>query len=135
MTWLLKALPLLKRYGPHIAAVVALLSVVGMIYKAGIDRCETAAQAALVAQANEHRAEVEREIQNALNLQAQEHAAELERVRSEQEVVIKTEEVIKYVDRIKEVPAECDGVARDVIRVLQQSTDAVREATRSAVAY
>lgn len=130
MAFLLKALPLLKRYGPHIAAVVALLSITGMIYKAGIDRCETATQAALNEQANEHRAEVEREIAAALDLQAQEHAAELDRVRSEREVEVKTKEVIRYVDRIKEVPAECDGVARDVIRVLQQSTSTVREATR-----
>lgn len=132
MGFLLKVLPFLKRYGPHIAAMVALLSVVGMIYKAGIDRCETSAQAALVAQANEHRAEVEREIQAALDLQAREHAAELNRVRSEREVEVKTKEVIKYVDRIQVVPAECDGLAADVIRVLQQSTDTVREATRSS---
>lgn len=131
MGFLLKVLPFLKRYGPHIAAMVALLSVVGMIYKAGIDRCETSAQAALVAQANKHKDEVEEEIREALELQAREHAAELDRVRSEREVEVKTKEVIRYVDRIKEVPAECDGVARDVIRVLQQSTDTVREAARS----
>lgn len=132
MGLIVKVLLFLKRYGAHIAALVALLSAVGMIYKAGIDRCETSAQAALVKQANKHREEVEKEIEAALELQSQEHAAELDRVRSEREVEVKTKEIIKYVDRIKTVPAECDGVARDVIRVLQQSTDTVREATRSA---
>lgn len=50
------------------------------------------------------------------------------RAEVQRTVEVKTVEVVKYVTRTIKVPADCSPLAADVVRVLHDTTDAIRAA-------
>lgn len=128
MTWLLwlktnKAL--LGKISAVLGAVLVLYQIHDHIRQNAIRDCQTSAQAALNAKVDELRKQYEKKVQDALDLQSLEHQEDLIRVRGEVVIKERTKVVTEYVDRIKEIPAECDSLMLDVGRVLSDSTNTV----------
>lgn len=135
----MKWLSMLKNNAGTIGKVVALVGALSAfatysawLYDLGEKSAHAQIQAEQTRKANENRKSVEKQIAEALKVQADDYDSALERVRNEREIVIKTEEVVKYVDRIKTIPAECDSLAADIVGVLQQHASIIRAAAGSS---
>lgn len=130
-----KASPWLKKWGGLIGGIVATLAALGsytlFIWTMAQNAQEAAYNAKLAEAAEQYKEDVDEAVTQALATQQADFADRLASAREAQETVIEIREVIRYVDRIKTVPAECAPIARDVVRVLQQSTDIVRKAGRT----
>lgn len=70
--------------------------------------------------------------QEALSDIAEDNADTTERVRVEYVTETEIKEVVKYVTKYVEVPADCESLASHVVSVLEQATSAVSRSSKSA---
>lgn len=117
------------KYYLKIGAVLALLAFLAWyrqsVFNDGIEHCQNEYREATVAKYAEIQADYQRDMKKALKLQSDEFKVALETARSQKEVITKTNEVIKYVDREIKVPVGCDDLANSVISVFKQATDII----------
>ena len=97
----------------------------GYVYDSGRESMRVEMVRQYNEQLKDQQIKYELEIKNALDRITLDHKDELERVRSEQEIIVKVEKVIEYVDKEIIVKPECDILASDVVGLLQQATDLV----------
>jgi hypothetical protein len=86
-------------------------------------------QARVNAQFDAQRKEYEQLLQTRIQQVADDYSARLELEREKVRVEFITQEVVRYVDREIEVPAECTALADNVVSVLKQATEIVTNAT------
>ena len=133
----LKWLSLLWKNKKYIGYVSAILGVIiaiwqlsSMLYDSIYERGRADMRQELTQQMTdrigEMRKKYEEQTQKALDIMASDYEAEISRIKAEQEVIVKTEKVIEYVDREIEVPVECESTADDIIWVLQQGIHTIR---------
>ena len=116
-----------------------LLLIIGMVfaynlridsaYDKGYLDAQTEIQVQYNAEVEKMRKEYERNVQQALINQEREYQSEMERLKNEKKIIVRTNTVIDYVDKIVEVPAECDPLIIDVIRMLDEATGIIYAAS------
>lgn len=114
------------------SAIVALIVSLFALYNHIYDLGYSSATAEIQSQANvqfaqyqqEQKATYETKINKIKNALMDEHAKALARVESEQEIQVKIEKVIEYVEKVV-IKDECTVLANDVVSLLKQTTSIV----------
>ena len=127
-----KALSFIKSHGKISAILGVTATVVTLsyqLYSHGVDVGRAEMEVEITKQLTDQRTRLltqyQKDVQAALMTQRLDFDEELNRVRAEQVIETQTKEVIKYVEKIKEVPAQCDVIVRDIIGLLDQVTGIV----------
>lgn len=124
---------MIKKYWLYITGSLALIVSLYQIHDYVYDTGFKAGQEELIKIHNEEiekqRKEYEKAVQEALNIISKDYDEEIERLKNEAIVEYRTKEVIKYVDREIVIPSECTDLANDVVRMLNQATSIVINAT------
>lgn len=137
-------LQFLSVLGNYKKAIAVVSSIIGLavaayqlhdhVYTNGYKAAETKMQAEYAAKVEQMQQEYRKDVEDALKKQATEYQSEIDRMAAEKEIVVKTETVKEYVDKIVrvEVPAECDPVIDDVIRMLDSATGIIHTASNGS---
>lgn len=131
----------LSTLGNYKKAIAMVSSIIGIavaayqlhdhVYSNGYKAAEAKMQAEYAAKIEDMQVQYRKDVEDALKRQATEYQSEIDRMAAEKEIVVKTETVKEYVDKIVrvEVPAECDPVIDDVIRMLDSATGIIHTAS------
>lgn len=130
-TWILANKSILTKVGKWAGILLVAYQLHSYVYDKGVHETELKYQAMMVQQQQELHEEYEKQVQDALKLQADEYTMTINRLKQESDIETDTKVVTEYVDKIIEVPAECDSLMLDVGGLLKQSSDSVRKRTNS----
>lgn len=129
--WLLANKKLLAQGGAIIAVLVGLYQLHDSIYESGITACKIESSKVFNERVLKMQSDTVKQVQAALDLQTLDYSSDIERAKNERVIVTKTEVVKEYVTNTIEVPAACDVVVDDVVRVLINATRIVNDTATS----
>ena len=113
-----------------IAVAIAILSLLMAINEYGDYKHQKGYDAAIVDINSQASVELVKENQKAIDDIAEDNADAVERVRVEYITQEKIKEVVKYVDREIQVPAECNDTVRGIVRMRAEATSIINSAAK-----
>ncbi len=128
----LKAKKLIIIYGLVASFIVGFsIKAYNHIYNEGYNKRISEYQAAYDLELQTQQKEYDRKLSETIKLMKEENKAALKRQEAKTEIALRTETVVRYVDKIV-VKTECNDLAADVVWLLSESTETINnEAERS----